>query len=94
MIESPMIAKLLGILGGTLLALVFIPPRTVSGFVRRTIAAIVFGFFFGHIVLAYLEWAPTDENITAAWAIASFSSWYLMGISRKVMERLSTNYES
>lgn len=93
MIEGPVTAKAIGIVAGTILALVFIPPRSISGFVRRALSAVIFGWVFGHVVLDYLAWLPTDENVAAAWAIASFSSWYLMGLTKKVVEKIASNYE-
>lgn len=93
MIEGPVTAKILGIVAGTFLALVFIPPRTVTGFVRRCFSAFVFGWLFGHVVLEHLSWAPTDENMAAAWAIASFASWWTMGVAKKVVEKVASNYD-
>jgi hypothetical protein len=83
MIESINPVKLLGVLGGAFLALVFIPPRTIRGFLRRSLSAVVFGSLFGHLVLVKLEWPATDENIMAAYATASFTSWWLMGALKK-----------
>lgn len=87
MIESPVIAKISGILAGTVLSLIFVPPRSVSGFFRRVSSAVIFGWFLGHLVLFYMDWEPTDENIAAAWAIAAFISWWTMGIGKRVTEK-------
>ncbi len=87
------IEKLIGIIAGTFLSLVFVPPRTIKGFVRRTAAAIVFGWIFGHIFLALLlRWTGferTPEDIVAAWAIAAFSSWIAMGAYTKHVAKRS-----
>lgn len=93
MIEGPIAAKLCGVAAGTFLALVFVPPRTRSGFVRRLLAAIVFGWVFGHVVLSYLSWPDIWENQMAAWSIASFTSWWTMGVAKKVVEKIASNYE-
>lgn len=89
MIEGPVAAKVLGIIAGTFLAVVFIPPRSIYGFIRRITAALVFGWVFGHLVLKYLTWAPTEENMVAAWAVASFGSWWTMGAMKKIAEKFS-----
>ncbi len=89
MIESQVTAKVIGIIAGTFLAIVFIPPRSIYGFIRRTSAALVFGWVFGHLVLEYFKLPPTDENTIAAWAIAAFCSWWLMGALKKVAEKFS-----
>lgn len=77
------IEKLLGIFAGAFLSLVFVPPRSVKGFFRRVSAAIVFGWIFGHFFLALiLRWTEAErspEDVVAAWALASFTSWIAMG---------------
>ncbi|NTA27377.1 DUF6107 family protein [Allorhizobium ampelinum] len=86
-------ARIIGIAVGTLLSLIFVPPRSVAGFFRRLIAAVLFGWVFGHIALAVMinqfDVENTPENITAAWALASFSSWTLMSLWRGVLKRRS-----
>lgn len=81
------IEKLLGILAGTFLSLIFVPPKSITGLARRASAAIVFGWIFGHIFLAImLKWTGADrqpEDIMAAWALAAFSSWIAMGLYTK-----------
>lgn len=78
------IEKMIGIAAGAFLSLIFIPPKSVNGFVRRISAAIVFGWIFGHLFLALLlRWTESSdrstEDVIAAWAISSFSSWIAMG---------------
>jgi len=86
MIGEGIAAKLIGVVSGALLALVFDPPRSRTGFIRRTVVAIVGGFIFGHIVLHFLEWPETTENMIAAWCISSASSWYVLGRARKLID--------
>jgi hypothetical protein len=85
MIEQ-IVAKVIGVLSGALLALVFDPPRSRTGFMRRTVVAVVAGYIFGHVVLHLLEWPETSENMIAAWCISSASSWYIMGKARKLID--------
>lgn len=84
--EGGIVAKLLGILSGTMLALVFDPPRSRTGFVRRTVVSLIGGFIFGHIALNFFEWPETIENMIAAWCISSASSWYVFGKARKLID--------
>jgi len=79
-------AKLLGVLSGTLLALVFDPPRSRLGFLRRTVVAVIGGYVFGHVALNFFEWPETTENMIAAWCISSASSWSIMGRARKLID--------
>lgn len=87
MIAEGAVAKIIGVLGGAFLALVFVPPRTIAGFLRRLFSAIVFGWLFGGPVRDYLGWAGSDENIAAAFAMAAFFSWWGMGVSTKIAEK-------
>ncbi|KAA3527033.1 hypothetical protein DXT89_13950 [Agrobacterium vitis] len=95
--EGEGIAKLIGIIAGTFLSLVFVPPKTISGFIRRGASAIVFGFIFGHACLAFLianaGWEKTLENVSAAWTIASFSSWWGMGLYTKLVKTKADSIE-
>lgn len=86
MIGESLAAKLIGVVSGALLALVFDPPRSRTGAFRRTVVALVGGFIFGHIVLHFFEWPETAENLIAAWCISSASSWYCMGKARKLID--------
>lgn len=86
-------AKIIGIIAGSFLALVFLPPRSIPGFVRRALSALVFGWVFGPVIHDYFQWPLTDERIIASGAIAAFSSWWLMGAGKKVAEKLGTKEE-
>jgi len=91
--EAETIAKAVGVVSGTFLSLVFVPPRTRRGFVRRTAAALMVGFIFGHSVLqvmiVYAGWLGGLEDITASRALAAFISWYAMGLISKFLKRKS-----
>lgn len=84
------IEKMIGILAGAFLSLVFVPPKTIKGFFRRVSAAIVFGWIFGHIFLAIiLRWTEMErstDDVIAAWAISSFSSWVAMSAYSKYVK--------
>jgi len=77
------IEKMIGILAGTFLSLIFVPPRTIGGFVRRTSAAIVFGYMFGGVTEVFLiRWTgmiASDETKIAAYSLTAFLSWTGMG---------------
>lgn len=84
--EDGLIPKLLGVASGAFLALVFDPPRSRMGFARRTAAALVAGYIFGHIVLTFLEWPETYENVVAAFCTSAFVSWAAMGRIKRFIE--------
>lgn len=79
-------AKIIGIIAGSFLGLVFIPPRSLFGFIRRALSALVFGWVFGGPALHALEWEATTDNIIASYCIAAFSSWWIMGAGKKLAE--------
>ena len=79
-------AKIIGVLSGAFLALALDPPRTRMGFARRTGAALVAGYIFGHMIITYMEWATTYENVVAAFCTSAFLSWAAMGRIKKLVE--------
>lgn len=89
-----MIAKIIGVLSGAFLALVFIPPRTVSGFFRRASAAVVAGLTLGTPARLYLGWDADVESIIAAFCIAAFCSWWAMGSIKRISEKLGGHKEA
>lgn len=79
MLPETIAAKIAGTLSGTIVALVFIPPKTLFGFARRAAASIIVGPIAGPVFMAWMEWPSTFDNIVAATAICSFASWWLLG---------------
>lgn len=87
------IARVIGVLAGSFLSLVFSPPRSRAGALRRTGAAVVGGFVFGPIVMTYLGWDPTNENIIASSCVSAFTAWAGMGSVKKIAEKLGSKEE-
>lgn len=86
MLEEGTAAKLIGILSGTFLSLVFDQPRSRAGAIRRAAASVVFGWVFGSIVLSSLEWEPKYDNIVAAFCLCSMFSWSTIGVLKRLVE--------
>lgn len=84
--EDGLIAKALGVLSGSFLALTLDPPRSRMGFARRVSSSIVFGWIFGGQVLTFMEWQPTYDNTIAAFCTSAFLSWAAMGRVKKLVE--------
>lgn len=80
MIPESLAIKLAGAVAGTVLALVFVPPKTLAGFFRRTTASLICGPIFAPVVHAYLIWPDAWEHWLAATALTSFLSWTGMGL--------------
>ena len=88
MIPESIAAKALGSVAGTILALVFIVPKTVTGFIRRAVASLICGFVFGPSVHSYLAWPVVTEHVLAATALASFLGWWGMGAVVQVAKKI------
>lgn len=88
MLPERVVAKLAGSLAGTILALVFIVPKTVSGFIRRIVDSLICGYVFGPSVHAYLAWPLATEHVMASTALASFLGWWGMGAVMHVARKL------
>ena len=93
MIPESVAAKIIGTFSGTFLALVFLPPRTMSGFLRRGSASVVFGLSMGNVSHGYLQGFvalnDTFEHVIAAYCITAYASWWVMGGLTKAAEKLS-----
>lgn len=82
------LAKSIGVLAGTALALVFYPPKTRRDFLQRAFIAIVFGAIFGPVVIWKFEVPNTTETIIASFAGAAFASWWILGAIKTASEKL------
>ncbi len=80
MITEGIAIKLLGAVSGTVLALVFLPPKTLAGFFRRSVASLICGPIFAPIAHGYLMWSSDWEHWLASAALTSFVSWWCMGL--------------
>lgn len=80
MITEGVIIKLAGAVAGTVLALVFLPPKTLAGFFRRSTASLICGPIFAPVVHSYLLWPSAWEHWLASAALTSFISWWCMGL--------------
>lgn len=79
MITEGVLIKLGGAIAGSVLALVFLPPKTLAGFFRRSTASLICGPIFAPVVHSYLLWPGEWEHWLASAALTSFISWWLLG---------------
>lgn len=85
-ILSAMLLKAIGSLAGAIVALVFVPPRTIRGFFRRTTAALICGVAFAPIIRAKAGFAEDGEGLFAAACLAAFVSWWVAGALKRAAE--------
>ncbi|WP_144378553.1 hypothetical protein [Mesorhizobium amorphae] len=83
---SAMILKLEGSLAGAIVALVFVPPRTKSGFFRRSIVALICGVAFAPVVRFKAGFSDDAEGLFAAACLAAFVSWWFAGAIKRAAE--------
>jgi hypothetical protein len=91
MITEVTIAKLAGAFAGSVLALIFIPPKTLAGFFRRAVASLITGPIFSPITHAQFGWADTFEHHLAAAALTAFLSWWLLGLVVQLAKKWLTD---
>lgn len=78
-VVGALVLKLIGATAGAVLALVFVPPRTRRGFVRRLSAALIFGVVFAAPVRMWAGFSDDAEGMIAAACLTGFVSWWIMG---------------
>lgn len=79
MITETVAAKLLGAFFGTIISLVFLPPTTRAGAVRRTVVSMICGPIFSPVTHDYVKWPNTLEYWLASAAFTAGISWWMIG---------------
>ncbi len=77
--------KLLGAVAGAVLALVFLPPKTRTEFIRRAALSVIAGIIFGDPVHEWLKWPDTWQMNLAASAGTAMVSWFAAGAVVRVI---------
>jgi len=91
---AALLAKTGGAVVGAILALVFVPPRTRWGFVRRLTAALIIGPVFAVHVRDWADFSRNLEGTFGAACLVAFASWWLMGAVKRAAEALSQEREN
>lgn len=80
-----MAAKAISSFGGSVLALIFQPPRTMREFWQRLIFSAGCGFAFGDTVRTeYLHWPESDPNVYASIVGVAAISWFVAPLALKL----------
>lgn len=72
-------AKFAGSFLGAAMALIFLPPKTRTEFVRRFVLALLLGLIFAEAARNYLGWPDTIEMQVASGAGVAMLSWFVFG---------------
>jgi len=88
-----MILKLLGSGAGAALALVFVPPKTYLGFVRRLTASLIGGMIFATPAREFTRFSDNWEGLVGGACLAAFASWWAMGMIIRVLRLWKPNTE-
>ncbi len=86
-IMTDMILRLMGATAGSALALVYNPPRTNEGFVRRVTASMICGVVFAGYVQTSVGFDRNADGLIAAACLTAFVAWWAMDAIIRV-ERL------
>lgn len=85
-IVAVLMLKFIGAAAGAALALVFVPPKTYRGFVRRLTASLIGGVMFAAYVREWGNFGDNWEGRIAAACAAGFMSWWAMGAVIRVLK--------
>lgn len=78
--------KLSGAVLGAALALMFQPPNTIMGALRRLAISIPCGLVFYPQFMSWLGWAETPSNEYAAIVACSVVAWWVFGAVVRILE--------
>lgn len=84
-IVTGVLIKLAGAFAGSILALVFIPPKTRREFWRRGSGSLIMGMVFAPTALDWLKLTANIEGMITAACAAAFSAWWIMGLVIRVL---------
>jgi hypothetical protein len=76
---------------GAVLALVFVPPRSILGFLKRLIVSIPAGIIFSTDVRNWLGFDPGWEGLVASACLAAFASWWVAGTIIRISREWRSN---
>lgn len=79
--------KAAGSIAGSVLALVFQPPKRMADFTTRGIFSLVCGVLFADVTHDYLKWVASWQMDLAAAALTSMLSWFIMGAVVRIIAR-------
>ena len=79
------IAKAVGAVLGSILALAFLPPKNTRDFITRSVFSTIFGFVFSEPTRNWLKWEATMSMNVAAATLAALGSWWVWGAAVRVI---------
>jgi hypothetical protein len=82
-----LIAKSVGSVLGSLMALAFMPPQSPLEALRRFAFAWLAGVIFAPQAAAAAGYLPTTENLVSAAALVALASWWAVGAAVRISQR-------
>lgn len=77
--------KSTGAFVGSIIAILFIPPKTRSEFVRRVAVALGTGVIFAVPAREWLGLTPDYEGLVAGACFAAIVGWWMLGMLQRVL---------
>ena len=75
--------KLIGSSVGSILAVIFMVPKTRTEAIRRLIFSVACGMLFSPIIRLWVDMDYSWETVTSLSGVTALVSWWLMGILTK-----------
>lgn len=85
-----LILKLIGSVCGTVLALIFAPPRSRRDFKRRGAFSLISGMVLVPVVKHFFPIADDPETLVAVACVTAFISWWAAGTFRRIVKNWET----
>ena len=76
---------IVGAVLGSILALAFLPPKTMRDFLTRSTFSLIFGFVFAEPVRVWLKWEPEMSMLVAAASLTALASWWVWGAAVRLI---------
>lgn len=70
---------------GSVIALIFIEPNTIKGFIRRLVASLLFGIAISPLLRDFAGFPDTWKGALGAACLTSIAAWGAVGIITDLM---------
>lgn len=81
------IAKAAGAIVGSIVALIFQPPKTWRGFWQRIAVSLPVGFIFSWVPPLMVPFPEGAEGLIASASLMSFCAWWIIGKLKGMIQR-------
>ncbi len=69
--------RLVGGVGGSLIAIVIVQPNTIAGLFKRLVVSLSSATMLTPVLVEYLDWDDTPDSVIAAACIVAAVAWWV-----------------